>query len=89
MVVNTYRPRAVQSSIFGRGPALLHQVEQMLQGFLVTAALLPGQLVRALVQLRSHFTGFPGGTAERGEDLGKFGNFHRNIQPRMLTDKRG
>jgi hypothetical protein len=26
--------------------------------------------------LRGHLGGFFGGTAERGEDLGKFGNFH-------------
>ena len=58
----------------------------MLQGFFVRTALLGGQLVRALVLLRGHLTGFPGGTAERGEDLGKFGNFHKNIQPQMGTD---
>ena len=48
----------------------------MLQGFVVRAAFLFGQLFGALVQLRGHFGGFLRRTPERGEDFGKFGNFH-------------
>jgi hypothetical protein len=48
----------------------------MLQGFLVSAAFLFGKLAGALVQLRGHFGGFFGRTAEHGQRFGKFGNFH-------------
>jgi hypothetical protein len=55
---------------------LAHQVQQMLQGFLVAASLLGGELAGALVELRGHFGGFFGGTAEGNQNLGQFGDFH-------------
>ena len=48
----------------------------MLQGFLVRTAFLRGELVGAFVELRGHFRGFFGGTAEGNQNLGEFGDFH-------------
>jgi hypothetical protein len=48
----------------------------MFQGFLVAAALFGGELMGALVQLRSHLDGFVSRAAEGDEDLGKLGDFH-------------
>jgi len=48
----------------------------MLQGFLVTASLLGGELAGALVELRGHLRGFFSGTAEGDQNLGQFGDFH-------------
>ncbi len=63
-----------------------HESQQMLQGFFVSAAFLFGQLLRALVELRGHLGGFPGGTAERDEDFCEFGNFHSK---NLTTDGHG
>jgi len=35
-----------------------------------------GKLAGTFVQLRGHLGGFPDGTTEASEDLGKFRNFH-------------
>ena len=58
----------------------------MLQGFLVGAAFLSGELAGAFVQLRGHFGGFFSGTAERDEDFGEFGYFHGT---NLTTDSHG
>ena len=60
-------------------PALFHEREQMLQGFLIAAAFFSGELAGAFVELRGHLGGFFRRTTERDEDLGKLGNFHGNI----------
>ncbi len=70
-----------------RGPTLTHESQQMLQCFFVSAALLSGKLAGALVQLRGHFGGFFGWTAQRGQNLCELKNLHRKIQPRIHTDK--
>ena len=48
----------------------------MLQGFLVAAVFLGGELAGALVELRGHVGGFLRRTAEGDEDLGELVNFH-------------
>ena len=65
------------------------RVSKCCKRLVVSAAFLFGELAGAFVQLRGHLGGFFGGTAERDQDFGEFGNFHGKIQPRMNTDKHG
>jgi hypothetical protein len=58
-------------ALFLRGPALFHEVEEMGQGFLVCFSLFGGQLAGALVELRGHFAGLPGGAAQGNEQRRK------------------
>jgi hypothetical protein len=58
---------------------LFHEGEEMLEGFLIGTALFGRELTGALVQLRGHLDGFPGGATEGDQylgELGKFGGFH-------------
>src|SRR5262245_7447391 len=59
---------ARSSSFFHCGPALFHQAEQVRHGFLVSAALLFGQLTGAFVQLGSHLACFVGRTTHLLQD---------------------
>ena len=49
----------------------------MFQRLLVRPVRFGGELAGALVELRGHLGGFLRRTAERNEDLGKLGNFHK------------
>ena len=59
----------------------------MRESIVVRATFLFSKLVRALVQLRGHLGGFFGGTAQRHQSFGKFGDFHVTLWPRL--SKRG
>ncbi len=48
----------------------------MLERFIVSTALLFGQLASAFVQLSGHLAGLFGGATERHQNLSEFGNFH-------------
>jgi hypothetical protein len=49
---------------------MFHQLEQVRERVVVSAAFLFGKLARALVQLRSHLSGLVRRTAEGNKDLG-------------------
>src|SRR5580692_9245297 len=70
---------ANSKSFFLGSPALAHEGEEMLHGFLVGAALGGGELMGAFVQLRSHVGGLLRRTAEGHEDAGEFGEFHGSL----------
>ena len=70
-------PSPISHLLFRSRPTLFHQCEQMFQRFLVSLIFFGGQLFRALVELRGHVGGFLSWAAERDEDLGKLGNFHK------------
>lgn len=61
---------------FLRGPAAGHELQEMDQRLVVTAALLGGELVGAFVELRGHFGTLVGRTAEGLKRLGELGRFH-------------
>ena len=68
---------ANSKTLFLGRPTLAHQTDEMLQGLVVAAALLGGELVGALVELRGHLGGFLRRTAEGDEDLGELREFHK------------
>jgi len=68
---NPQLPSSNSQLLFFCRPALAHQANQMLQGFLVSTAFFSGKLAGALVELRGHFGGFFRRTAKRDENPGK------------------
>ena len=58
------------------GPALLHEAEQMLDGFFVAAIFLYGKLLGPFIELGGHFNGFIGWATQRYQGFGKMGIFH-------------
>ena len=65
--------------MFWRCPTLAHEVQQVLERLLVGAAFLLGKLAGAFIQLRGHFSGFFGRTAECYQSFGQFGKLHKTV----------
>ena len=61
------------------GPALFHEGEQMVERLVVGLVPFGGELMGALVELRSHFRGLLRRTAEGDQDLCQLGDFHAVI----------
>ena len=59
-----------------RGPALLHELEEVGESLLVSAARRPGQLPGALVELLRQFGRLGCGTTHFLQEQGKFSGLH-------------
>ncbi len=80
-IERVYRRAEIENSnsFFFRRPALGHEFQEMLKGFVVGAILFGGQLFGPLVELGGHFCGFFRRAAESGEDSGEFGKVHNKL----------